>query len=162
MTCEYVVQGTDADMAWWAFVLDQSEGFTQSRVERINDSFRTYVWAILGAQAQKGTPILGTATAFDAPKQFLANVENAIISPVHLPKSIAQYQDVLQYAKSKVDFVFGMGLCMVPSDMDLHVAQIQEYNNEVIVATEEQTHGGQYKCEHCPNPCSCTWTCTCQ
>ena len=35
--------------AWTMFVLDKSEGFTQAGVERLNDSIRTYVWAILGA-----------------------------------------------------------------------------------------------------------------
>ena len=58
----------DADYAWTTFVLDKSEGFTQPGVERINDSIRTYVWAILGAQAQARTSILGTGTAFDAQK----------------------------------------------------------------------------------------------
>ena len=56
----------DADKAWTEFILDKSEGFTRSGVERLNDSIRTYVWAILGAQAQTRTGILGTGTAFDA------------------------------------------------------------------------------------------------
>ena len=42
----------DIPGAWTTFVLDKSEGFTQAGVERHNDSIRTYVWAILGAQAQ--------------------------------------------------------------------------------------------------------------
>ena len=58
----------DADHAWTTFVLDKSEGFAQPGVERINDSIRTYVWAILGAQAQARTSILGTGTTFDAQK----------------------------------------------------------------------------------------------
>ena len=88
-----------------SFVLDKSSGFTQSGVSRINDSIRAYVWAILGAQTQARSSILGTGKAFDAQKQFLANVEDVINSEVDLPSSIERYQLVLQYARSKVDFV---------------------------------------------------------
>ena len=38
--------------AWTMFILDKSEGLTQAGVERLDDSIRTYVWVILGAQAQ--------------------------------------------------------------------------------------------------------------
>ena len=44
----------DISGALTTFVLYKLEGFTQAGVERLNDSIRTYVWAILGAQAQTG------------------------------------------------------------------------------------------------------------
>ena len=86
--------------AWTTFVLDESEGFTQAGVERINDSIRTYVWAILEARAKTRSNILKTGTGFDAQKQFLANIEDAIASPVDIPSSIARYQKTLQYAST--------------------------------------------------------------
>ena len=42
----------DISMAWTTFMLDKSDGFTKAGIERINESIRTYVWALLGAQAQ--------------------------------------------------------------------------------------------------------------
>ena len=116
-------------------MLDTSKGFTRPGVERLNDSIRTYVWA------QTRTTILGTGTAFDAQKQFLANVEDAISSPVDLPSAISRYQDVLRYAGSKVDFVFGIGLYMAPSDMELVVGTIEGYNNEIVVPGPGQILG---------------------
>ena len=94
-TVDYFDQGADGANAWTTFVLDKAEGFTQPGAERINDSIRTYVWAILGAQAQIRSSIIGTGNAFDAQKQFLENIEDAISSPVDLPSAIARYQDVL-------------------------------------------------------------------
>jgi len=138
---DYIAQGSEAVEAWSSFMLDKSLGFTHAGVERVNDSIRTYVWAILGAQAQTRTTILGIGTAFDAQKQFLANVEDAISSPVDLPAAIARYQDVLRYAESKVDFVFGIDLYMAPSDMRLRVGKVEGYNNKIIVAGPEQTLG---------------------
>ena len=138
---DYIAQGPEAKTAWSTFILDESNGFTKAGVERINDSIRTYCWAILGSQSQTRTEILGTGTAFDAQKQFLANVEDAIHSPVDLPSQIARYQNTLKYARSKVDFVFGIGLYMSPSNMALRIGTIQDYNNEIVIATASQSLG---------------------
>jgi len=138
---DYIAQDPQANNAWTTFILDKSTGFTRPGVERLNDSIRTYVWAIIGAQTQTRTRILGAGTAFDAQKQFLVNVEDAISSPVDLPSAIKRYQDILQYASSKVDYVFGIGLYMAPSDMQLRINQIVGYNNEIIIATEHEELG---------------------
>ena len=83
----------DISGAWTTFVLDKSEGFTQADVGRLNDSICTYVWAILGAQAQTQSNILKTGTGFDAQKPFQADIEDAIASPVDIPSSISRYQE---------------------------------------------------------------------
>ena len=131
----------NADTAWGTFILDKSQGFTAPGVERLNDSIRTYVWAILGAQAQTRSAILGAGTSFDAQKQWLANVEDAISSPVDIPSSIERYQSVLQNASSKVDYAFGTGLYMAPSDMRLHIGTVAGYNNQIIIAPVGQPLG---------------------
>ena len=96
--------------AWTMFIPDTSEGFTQASVERLNDSIRTYVWAILGSQAQTRSNILKAGTGFDAQNQFMANNEDAIAPPVDIPASISRYQKTLQYASTPLDYVFGIGL----------------------------------------------------
>ena len=139
---DYIDQDTaGADRAWKSFILNKSDGFTLPGVERFNDSIRTYVWAILGAQAQTRTGILGAGTAVDAQKQFRANVEDAISSPVDLPSAISRYQDVLQYARSEVNFSFGEGLYMAPRDMLLRVGKVAGYNNLIVIATHAQRLG---------------------
>ena len=140
-TIDKIEQPLYAETGWTMFIQDISEGFTQPGIVRINDSIRTYVWAILGAQAQARTSILGTGTAFDAQKQFLVNVESAIASPVDLPAAIKRYQDILKYAASKVDFVFGIGLYMAPSAMQLRIQTTKGYNNEIVIATTNQNLG---------------------
>ena len=122
------------------FIPDTS-GFTQAGVERLNDSIRTYVWAILGAQAQTRSNILKAGTGFDAQKQFLAKVEDAIASTVDIPASIKRYQKTLQYASTPLDFVFGIGLYLAPSDMALHPGNVQGYNNEIVIAGSEAAIG---------------------
>ena len=68
-------------------------------------------------------------TGFDAQKQLLADIEDAIASPVGIPSSISRYQKTLQYASTPVDFLFEIELYLSPSDMTLHPGNIQGYNN---------------------------------
>lgn len=131
----------DISNAWTTFFLDNSDGFTHAGVTRINESIRIFVWALLGAQGQTRVDILTIGTGFDAQKQFLSNVQDAINSPVDLPNQISRYQDVLKYARSKLDFIYGLGLYMSPSDMTLQIGTIVGYNNKIIIATDEQTLG---------------------
>ena len=132
---------SNAARAWSMFILDRSQGFTQAGAERLNDSIRTYVWLILGSQSQTRTRIIGNTTSFDAQKQWLANLEDAISSPVDLPSAIKRYEDVLSYASSKLDYVFGIGLYMSPSDMLLRIGQVIGYNNLIVIATPGQKLG---------------------
>jgi len=62
----YLKQSTEDQNGFIDFMLDQTKGFTHAGVERLNDSIRTSVWAILGAQDEEWTPILGSGTAFTA------------------------------------------------------------------------------------------------
>jgi hypothetical protein len=141
MHIDYIAQGSEAEDAWMSFILDHSKGFTRAGVERINDSVRVYCWAILGAQVQTRTSIVGIGPAFDSQKQFLSNVEDAISKAEDLPSSIKHYQDVLRYARSKLDFVLGESLYMIPSNMQLKIGKIDSYNNEIVVATGEMLLG---------------------
>ena len=132
----------DSMAAIGSFVLDDwKHGFTQAGVSRLDESIRTFVWAILGSQAQTRSSILGSGKAFDAQKQFLSNVENAINSEIDLPGSIERFQSTLQYASSKLDFVIGIGLYLIPSNLEMKVGVINSYNNLIQIATEDMKVG---------------------
>ena len=66
------------DTAWKNFILNKSDGLTDPGVGRLNDSIRSYVWAILSAQVLTRSGILGTGAAIDARKHFLVLVENLL------------------------------------------------------------------------------------
>ena len=38
----------------------------------------------------------------------------------------------MQYARSKVDFVIGEKMYMIPSDMNLRIGKIKNYNNKIL------------------------------
>ena len=55
-----------------------------------------------------------------------------------MPSQITRYQNALKYARTKVDYVFGFGLYMAPSNMELRIGTIQGYNNKIILSTHDQ------------------------
>jgi hypothetical protein len=82
----------------------------------------------------------------------MANIEDAISSPVDLPSTIKRYQDVLRYAGSEVNFVYGFGLYMAPGNMLLQVGQVEGYNNKIVVATAAQKLGENTDINILPTP----------
>ena len=131
----------DISIAWTTFILDKSDGFTKAGIVRINESIRTFVWALLGSQSQTRVNILEMGKGFDAQKQFMSDVQDVINSPIDVPTQIVNYENVLKYARSKVNYVYGLGLYMSPDDMVLRIGEIVGYNNKIVVATENQTLG---------------------
>ena len=41
----------------------------------------------------------------------------------------------MQYARSKVDYVVGEFICMLPSDMNLQIGRVKNYNNKILISS---------------------------
>ena len=110
------------DDGWTRFMLEKSDGFTRAGIERINDSIRTYIYCLLGAQVQSRTSIIGQiGTSPDSQKQFIKNFEDAIFANLSIPDSIERYQNAINNSHSKLDFAIGSGLYMIPSDLVMKI-----------------------------------------
>ena len=123
------------------FIIDKANGLTQPGVRYLNDSIRTYSWLILGSQAQTRTTIIGLGKELDAQHQYLKNLEAAIAREEDLSKSISDYQDTLKYARSKLDYVIAYGCYMCPSNMNLKIGTVNDYNNMIQEATDDMKIG---------------------
>ena len=130
----------DISGVWTMFIPDKSEGFTQAGVERSTTVYGR-MFGLSWERRPRHARTFSRPGRFDAQKQFLANVEDAIASPDDIPSSIARYQKTLQYASTPLDFVFGLGPYLAPSDMTLHPGNVQGYNNEIVIAGSEAAIG---------------------
>ena len=50
---------------------------------------------------------------------------------------IERYQGVLEHALSKVDFSVGIGIYMLPSNLNLSIGKTKGYNNKVLVSSTD-------------------------
>ena len=75
------------------------------------------------------------ARNLDAQSTFLNTSENIVNRRVNIPEDIQRFQKTFQYARSKVDYVIGEFIYMLPSDMNLRIGKVKDYNNKILISS---------------------------
>ena len=115
------------------WIIEKSDGITKPGIEKLSESVRDYAYLILTSQTSTRSQIIGFgASEFDAQRVFLNTFENIIVRRVNIPEDKLRFQNVLQYARSKVDFVIGEKMYIIPSHMNLWIGKIKNYNNKIL------------------------------
>ena len=124
------------------WIITQSKGFTRKGIEKISRSVRTYVYLFLTSQVQARSSIVGnSAPAVDA-QQALKGMFKALINEEYsIGTDIERYQGVLEHALSKVDFSLGIGIYMLPSNLNLSIGKTKGYNSQILVSNTEMKIG---------------------
>ena len=99
-------------------------------LQKLSETVRDYTYLILTSQSSMRGPIVGhEARNLDTQRVFLNSFENIVNRRVNIPEDIQRFQKTLQYARSKVDYVIGEFIYMLPSDMNLRIGKV---NNLII------------------------------
>ena len=115
------------------WIIEKSDGITKPGIEKLSKLVRDYAYLILTSQTSRRSRIIGFgASELDAQRMFLNTFENIVVRRVDIPEDKLRFQKVLQYARSKIDFVIGEKLYMIPSDMNLRIGRIKNYNNKIL------------------------------
>ena len=98
------------------------------------------------SQTSTRGPIVGhEAQNLDAQHTFLNSFENIVNRRVNIPEDIRRFQKTLQYARSKVDYVIGEFIYMLPSDMNLRIGNVRNYNNKILISSPSFKNGTNVK-----------------
>ena len=117
------------------WIIQKSEGLTTLGIQKLSESVRDYAYLILTSQTKTRGPIVGhEARNLDAQHTFLNTFENIVNRRVNIPEDIRRFQKTLQYARSKVDYAIGEFVYMLPSDMNLRIGNVRNYNNKIMVS----------------------------
>ena len=81
----------------------------------------------------------------DAQCTFLNTFENIVNRRVNIPEDIQRFQKTLQYARSKVDYAIGEFIYMLPSDMNLRIGNVRNYNNKILISSPSFNIGTNLK-----------------
>ena len=101
---------------------------------------------ILTSQTSTRGQIVGhEARNLDAQRTFLNTFENIVNRRVNIPEDIRRFQKTLQYARSKVDYAIGEFVYMLPSDMNLRIGNIRNYNNKILISSPSFNIGTNLK-----------------
>ena len=85
------------------------------------------------------------ARNLDPQRVFLNSFENIVNRRVNIPEDIRRFQKTLQYARSKVDYVVGEFIYMLPSDMNLRIGKVKNYNSKILIASPSFNIGTNVK-----------------
>ena len=118
------------------WIIEKSDGLTTLGLQKISESVRDYAYLILMSQTSMRGPIVGhEARNLDAQRTFLNTFENIVNRRVNIPEDIRRFQKTLQYARSKVDYAIGEFIYMLPSDMNLWIGNVRNYNNKILISS---------------------------
>ena len=102
----------------------------------LSETVRDYTYLILTSQTCTRGPIVGHEVRnLDAQRTFLNTFENIVNKRVNIPEDIQRFQKTLQYARSKVDYVIGEFIYMLPSNMNLQTGKVKNYNNKILISS---------------------------
>ena len=93
---------------------------------------------LIGLTSQTSTrgPIIGhEARNLDAQRTFLNTFENIVNRRVNIREDIRRFQKTLQCAGSKVDYVIGEFVYMLPSNINLQIINVRNYNNKILISS---------------------------
>ena len=118
------------------WIIEKSDGLTTLGIQKLSESVRDYAYLILTSQTSMRGPIVGhEARNLDAQRTFLNTFENIVNRRVNIPEDIQRFQKTLQYARSKVDYAIGEFVYMLPSDMNLRIGNVRNYNNKILISS---------------------------
>ena len=101
---------------------------------------------ILTSQTSTRGQIVGIESRnLDAQRTFLNTFENIVNRRVNIPEDIRRFQKTLQYARSKVDYAIGEFTYMLPSDMNLRIGRVKNYNNKILISSPSLKIGTNLK-----------------
>ena len=63
---------------------------------------------------------------------ILNTIKNIVVKRVDIPEDKQRFQKVLQYTRSKVDYVISEKMYMIRSDMNLRIRKIKNYNTKIL------------------------------
>ena len=122
------------------WIITQSKGFTRKGIEKTSRSVMAYVYLVFSFQVQAMSTIVGnSAPAVDAQQLFKDTFKSLINEDLSI--DIEKYQGVLEHALSKVDFSVGIGIYMLPSNLNLNIGKTKGYNNKVLVSNTDMKIG---------------------
>ena len=118
------------------WIIEKSDGLTMLGLQKLSETVRDYAYLILTSQTSTRGQIVGIESRnLDAQRTFLNSFENIVNRRVNIPEDIRRYQMTLQYARSKVDYAIGESVYMLPSDMNLRIGNVRNYNNKILISS---------------------------
>ena len=128
------------------WIIEKLDSLTTLGLQKISESVRDYAYLILTSQTSTRGQIVGIEWRnLDAQRTFLNSFESIVNRRVNIPEDIRRFQKTLQYARSKVEYAIGEFIYMLPSNMNLWIGKVKNYNNKILISSPSFKFGTNVK-----------------
>ena len=126
---------------WTTLIKEDSDGLTKMGQKLFQLAVESYVYSVLGAQAQTRWPIVSQgAKSLQAQDIFHRLVRDTIAqdNPV---KAVSNTRLVIKNTNVVLNLAISPGIILIPSDMIILKEKVAGYNNTLTLATKEMKFG---------------------
>ena len=123
------------------FIKDDSDGLTKTGQVLLQSAIESYVYCILGAQAQTRWPIVGQGAKSLQTQQIFHRLVKDTIVQDNPSKSISDMRKAIQDTNVVLNMAITPGIILIPSNMIILKNKVEGYNNVLTLATDAMKFG---------------------
>ena len=131
----------DSDTDWMRFIKDDSDGLKKTGQILLQSAIESYVYSVLGAQAQTRWPIVGQgAKSLQTQQMFHRLVKDTVVQD-NPSKSISDMRKAIQDTNVVLNMAITPGIILIPFNMIILKNKVEGYNNVLTLATNVMKFG---------------------
>ena len=143
----------DSDNDWMKSIKDDSDGLTKTGQVLVQSAIESYVYCVLGAQAQTRWPIVGQGAKSLQTQQIFHRLVKDTISQDNPAKASSDMRKAIQDTNVVLNMAITPGIILIPSNMIILKNKVEGYNNVLTIATNAMKLGVNTKVNYvAPKP----------
>ena len=131
----------DSDTDWMRFINDDSDGLTKTGQVLLQSAIESYVYCVLGAQAQTRWPIVGQGAKSSQTQQIFHRLVKDTILQDNPSKPFSDMRKAIQDTNVVLNMAITPGIILIPSNMIILKNKVEGYNNVLTLATKTMKFG---------------------
>ena len=131
----------DSDNDWMKFIKDDSDGLTKTGQILLQSAIESYVYCVLGAQAQTRWPIVGQGAKSLQTQQIFHRLVKDTVAQDNPSKAISDMRKAIQDTNVVLNMAITPGIILIPSNMIILKNNVEGYNNVLTIATNAMKFG---------------------
>ena len=131
----------DSDNDWVKFIKDDSDGLTKTGQILLQLAIESYVYCVLGAQAQTRWPVVGQGAKSLQTQQIFHRLVQDTVAQDNPSKAILDMRKAIQDTNVVLNMAITPGIILIPSNMIILKNKVEGYNNVLTIATNAMKFG---------------------
>ena len=129
----------DSDNDWMKFIKGDSDGLTKTGQILLQSTIESYVYSVLGAQAQTRWPIVGQGAKSLQTQQIFHRLVQDTVAQDNPSKAISDMRKAIQDTNVVLSMAITPGIILIPPNMI--ILKNKENNNVLTIATNAMKFG---------------------